>query len=233
VSYCETQHERPEVLVVPHHAIELFFRQPTFICDPDSIQTVLRSIFDEGKFVDRKWAEENPSVKQVVAYGVVRHQQRVLCLRRSRNTKRDSLRLRYTLLVGGHVDDLEKTSPNPLETCLIRELEEVIGLIPKDMPLLIGIAVDPTTKVGEFHMGVVFDVPIESAVVDVPRNLDNAEFVNASGRNRYELEPIDAVMNRQFDSWSALFLASEACKRIFGRGAPDRFQRRHPLFWGN
>jgi len=227
------QFHRAEVFVVPEVAIERFFKQPRFICDLDSVQSITDTIVREGKFVDRDWAELNSSVKQVVAYGVIRHERKVLCLRRTKKSTRESLRLRYTLLVGGHVDDYEKRSSNPFEMCLLRELEEELGLIPKCIPTLLGIAVDPTTKVGQLHVGIVFDVPIDSDAIDVPSNLDNAEFVNAACRNHYELEPIDEVIGRQFDSWSALFLASEMCERLFGHGDPDRFQQRLPLSWAS
>lgn len=224
----DIQRERSEVLVVPDFAVGEFFREPQFVCDPESIGRILEAITLHGRFVDREWAEENSSVKQVVAYGVIRHDRQVLCLRRSRSTARDSLRLRYTLLVGGHVDNLEKDSSMPLETCLLRELDEELGLVPNCTPALIGIAVDPTTKVGQFHLGVVFDVPIQSRILDVASSHDNTEFVNASGHNRYELQTIDQILGLQFDSWSSLFLASQACERLF---AKSNLQMRLPLHW--
>ena len=215
--HSDTKYERPEVLAVPEKSVSALFRRAAFHSDPITICMVLDAIAKDGRYLDRELAEQNPCFKQVVAYGIVRHKSNVLCLRRTRKSHRKSLRLRYTLLFGGHVDDSEKHTQEPLQSCLLRELNEELGISPSRPLELLGIVTDPTTLVGQLHIGIVFDVHTEHDVIDVPTSLDNAEFVNAEKNNRYQLQQVDKLPKKRFDSWSTLFLASDVCERILGK----------------
>lgn len=206
------------VLVVPRESVLQLYQRPAFFSDDETLTNVLDTIYRLGRFVDRSWAEENESVKQIVAYGLIRNGERFLRLRRAATSTRASLRLRYTVLVGGHVDDQESDSKHPLEDCLRREIFEELRLRPQREPRILGIVADPTTAVGRLHLGVIFDVPVEVDSVVVRSNYDNADFANANRRVEYQLVDAKSLGRNvvRFDPWSSLVLSSEIAHDLLG-----------------
>ena len=82
-------------------------------------------------------------------------------------------------MIGGHVDNSDERSHDPALSCLLRELDEEIGVAPEKSPQLIGLAVDPENPVGRLHIGFVFDVQLETPRVRILSRFDNVEFVNS------------------------------------------------------
>jgi predicted NUDIX family phosphoesterase len=222
------------VLVVPVEAVARFFDRPAFHAEPTTSAFVRDAIRRHGYFVDRSWAETNESVKQIVAYGLIRNGDRLLRLRRAAKGKRHALRLRYTILVGGHVDDQESASEHPLEDCLRREIFEELHLRPHQEPQLLGVVADPTTAVGRLHLGIIFDVPMELDAVVIRSNYDNSDFANAKRRVEYKLVTAKSLghIAARFDPWSSLLLASETARALFGDlPAFSSGQAKLPLVW--
>ena len=228
-----TPYRRGRVLAVPRDSVAAFYQKPQFLCDKQSVSKILKIIKEEGRFVDREWAESTETVKQIVAYGVLRNGKRVLRLRRAKKSERAALRLRYTILVGGHVDDLEFESSTPFEDCLLREIEEELGITLPLSPELLGIAVDPTTKVGRLHLGLIFDVPVSVDTIKVRSNYDNTEFVNADQVNVHHFVDVKTLIRsaRQFDPWSTLLLTNQVADSLLGDARPFRTQLELPFVW--
>jgi len=60
--------ERPQVLVVPEDAVGHLFDSPRFLSDENVIAATLALVSARGEYVERRWAEAHPQVKQIVAY---------------------------------------------------------------------------------------------------------------------------------------------------------------------
>jgi predicted NUDIX family phosphoesterase len=200
------------VLTVPAECVTQFYRAPAFYQDAQSKRTVFDAVYEHGNYVERDLAESNESIKQIVAYATVRHGDDFLCLRRSGASNREVLQLRYTLLVGGHVDETERASAVPLVDCLLRELNEELGVRPVQTPRLLGIVADPNTLAGRLHLGVVFEVTIADSEIEVHDELDHTEFAGLNGRRALSLLPHAAIAEvaSQLDPWSSLVFSSGA-----------------------
>ncbi len=200
-----------DVLVIPSKKLENFYSRRGFYFTRKDVLQAKQIVMEHGVFIDRKNAEQTEDVKQVVAVGVIRCGARILCLRRARKSNRKTLRLRWTIMIGGHVDDGDGQSRNPAFHCLLRELREEIGVAPEEPPQLIGVVVDPENPVGRLHIGFVFDVQVRSPEVRILSKFDNSEFVNSrSSRNhRFMSESeIDSLVEK-LDSWSYLYVSSD------------------------
>lgn len=229
----KSNHIRPVVLVIPAESVAHFYRISGFHDDEQSISEVLDAISRRGKYVGRDWAESTESVKQIVAYGMIRNETRILCLRRAKKSNRKALRLRYTVLVGGHVDSAEMNEEEPVASCLVRELDEELGIKEFGLIRLIGIVVDPETAVGRLHLGLIYDVPIKESTLVLTPELDNGEFVNSSDREEHYLRDYSDLVSKaaQFDPWSKLTLSNASVRELLC--ATDWFEHQLslPLTW--
>lgn len=226
---------RPQVLVIPSEAVAALYARPGFYSEPSVLETVQYCLRSSGRFMDRSIAEADDSLKQVVACGIIHNGPRLLYLRRSRKSNRLAMRLRYTLMVGGHVDDAEVDAADPVIDCLLRELNEELGLAVTTKPALLGVVADPTTHVGMLHIGLVYDVEISQDAVVVSSKCDNAEFTNSGRSKSYPMASVAEItlLSQRFDMWSSLFLASEASSRMLGVHDPLLAERTLPLTWAS
>lgn len=209
------------VFAVPSGALSDFYVRPNFCADPVRVRGALEIVRGGGKFYPRRWAEQTEKVRQVIPCAIVRNGARILRLRRAKNGRAD-LRLRHTLLFGGHVDseDAGGEDGDILRRCAARELREELGLRGDLRPNPIGVVADTASASGRRHFGVVFECRIAEDAVAVPRECDNAEFVNGARDNVYPLSAADEFDGETFDPWSLLLLASDFARRNFGRKFP-------------
>lgn len=216
--------ESRQVLVVPREQVAELYLRPAFVGAPlwDQISDVIRK---HGRLVPRDWAELNPDVKQIVAVCVVRKGDKLLSLRRSMKASRAHMRLKHTLVIGGHVDDVDvKSAEDPIATCALRELKEEVGLDPKGRIQAIGCIADPSNESGNLHLAVLFDVEVDADSVEVRPSFDNSEFVRSSETTVWSLKPL-AELRRVatsggFDRWSTLFLQSHVARELLRAEEP-------------
>jgi predicted NUDIX family phosphoesterase len=202
-----------QVLVIDGRHVAELYRQPCFVTDEAACAEVHDAIKAHAYLTSRQQAEVNPRVKQLVAVSVVRNGARLLCIRRSKKANRTHMRLKYTLVVGGHVDEGDVNGgADPLSLCAERELSEEIGVVPSQPVQFLGFIADPHTESGNLHLAVVFDAQYDGDSVEVSAELDNAEFVGATARNIWglrspaEIQGIAAA--NAFDRWSTLIVNS-------------------------
>ncbi len=201
---------RQRVLSIENKYVSSLIAQQAFHFDKGIVGDTRERIRSFGKFVDREWAEGHSSVKQIVACGIVVNHEKVLCLRRSKNSNRLELRLNWTLMIGGHVDEDDMDSADPILSCVIREIREETGLEPQSTPRLLGYVTDPATPVGRLHMGAVFRFESIQSRVHFSNKLDNCEFVNAKKGSDIEFRDPSFIANLanndRLDPWSAIFV---------------------------
>ena len=203
---------RQRVLSIENRYVSSLIAQQAFHSDERTIDDVEERIGSYGKFVDRGWAESHSSVKQIVACGIVTNHEKILCLRRSKNSNRLELRLNWTLMIGGHVDEDDMDAADPILSCVIREIKEETGLEPQSTPRLLGYVTDPATAVGRLHIGAVFKFESTRSMVRFTDKLDNYEFVNATKKSNIEFRDpsfiADLANSNQLDPWSTIFVQS-------------------------
>jgi predicted NUDIX family phosphoesterase len=209
---------KQRILVIPNEQVADLFRGAFFYPLDDRVKEITKSVEMNGKFIERDYAESTTKVKQVIAYTLIRNNSTILILRRSKKSNRDSLKLKNTILFGGHVDDLDDEPGNRLIKCMYRELSEELNIQPKITPKLLGLAIDPTTDVGSHHLGVIFDTEISGSEVFLNWKKDISEFTKFYKNYCVELVEAKSLLNnfKSFDKWSTLFFRSSASNFLFG-----------------
>ena len=214
--------EAAKVLAVPSDALADFYYRTEFRSDAAGVRDALNAVSSHGRYYLREWAEQTESVRQVIPCVIVRNGPRLLCVKRAKKGRQD-LRLRYTLLFGGHVDtdDSKGGREHILHRCAERELREELGLHARVSPDPIGVVVDLETASSRRHFGVVFECQIAASVVSVCRECDNSEFTHSRHDNDYRLLESTELVNKKFDPWSQLLLTSNFARRNFGASQSD------------
>ncbi len=133
----------------------------------DGVDDALLAVARDGYFVDRAAAEQDPSLKQVIPYLVLRDGDRWFLMRRTRAGGDARLHDRWSIGVGGHLNPGDGDVPGGLR----REwAEEVVADFVPEFSA-IGLLNDDTTPVGSVHVGIVFVAdaggrPVEIREVD-------------------------------------------------------------------
>lgn len=115
------------------------------------------AIAEHGRLLDRPLAEDDPRFKQLIPYVVLRDRGRVFVMRRSAAGGDARLHHRFSIGVGGHLDERDD-GPDPLQAGLEREWREELVADWSPTFRLIGLLNDDSNPVGAVHLGVVFEV---------------------------------------------------------------------------
>lgn len=158
--------EEEQILVVPrailiHGEVIHGFR-------PGPAEVYVDRVRAHGGFRRRGDVEQDPSIKQIIPYLMVRHDGRLFVVQRSSAGGEARLHGKYSLGVGGHInrDDVEGDAGFP-EAGLRRELEEELIVHGPWRPRLVGVLNDDSNSVGTVHFGLVYVVEVESPDVAV------------------------------------------------------------------
>ena len=110
-----------------------------------------------GRYVDRPDAEDDPSLKQLIPYVVVRDGARVFFMERTRAGGDARLHAKGSIGVGGHLNPVD-VGADPLEAGLRREWDEELDAPWEPTFELAGLLNDDSNAVGAVHLGIVFTV---------------------------------------------------------------------------
>ncbi|MBX9656437.1 phosphoesterase [bacterium] len=146
-------------------------------------------------YLRRSLAEEDPSFKQLIPYAVLKVGDLVYCYGRGKKGGESRLHSKLSLGVGGHIckEDGDEGSA-AYEKGFARELEEELDIRSHYRSKIVGIVYDPSTPVGEVHVGIVHLLELESPdVIARDPSLADADFLS--------LDDIVSLKPR-FETWS-------------------------------
>lgn len=176
----------------------------------DEVERYVDRARGRGFFVERRHAEQDSSLKQIIPYNVIVRGTDVLLLQRSKKGGDARLFDKLSIGAGGHVnpEDAPAAAPgaasaDPIAACARRELDEelVIERVAEFEP--IGVINDDTNAVGSVHFGVVHVARVTGDVRVRETELLSARFVSQD-----ELERLAADPAVNLESWSRLIVPS-------------------------
>lgn len=179
-----------QVLVVPRPAL---VPEPGWrgvrSCD---LAAVLATIEEAGRFEPRAAVEDDPGVKQLIPYVVVRDGSSYFLMRRTRGGADARLHDLGSIGVGGHINP----GDDGVLAGLRREWEEEVEAAFDPQPRFVGLLNDDTTPVGRVHLGLVFEIDAAGRPVAI-REKDKLSGGFAS------TDAVRAVAD-QLETWSRL-----------------------------
>lgn len=149
------------------------------------------------RFVPRPDAEHDPSLKQLIPYFVICNGDRTWCYRRGSKPGEKRLADRYSIGVGGHINDCDRQGDGGIyQRAALRELHEEI-VVPSDARHEIAALLnDDSNAVGQVHLGIVHVLLTDDAVI-VPRE----ETIREAGfKTLSEL----AALRPSLETWSQI-----------------------------
>ena len=166
------------------------------------VPTWLERIRARGFFVERRHAEQDSSLKQIIPYCIVTSGDDVFLLRRFNTQGESRLHDKLSIGVGGHLNPIDGAG-DVLDAGLARELEEELHVSCDWKAEAVGVINDESDDVGSVHFGVVHRIDLAEPTATV-RETDKmgGEFIT-----RGELLGMHAETPKRFESWSELILA--------------------------
>ena len=155
-----------DVLVVPRALLLPPEGLPGF--SPGGLDAYAERIRRHGEFRRRGDVEEDPSLKQIIPYLIIRHGERIFLFQRLRQSGEERLRGLYSIGVGGHITRGDAVSATGLlDAGLARELREELIVSGQWKAHAVGVLNDDDNPVGRVHFGVVYVVETDRPEVRV------------------------------------------------------------------
>jgi predicted NUDIX family phosphoesterase len=154
------------------------------------------------EFRPRAEVETDPSVKQLIPYVIFRWRDRLFHYTRGVAGSEVRLRALRSIGVGGHINPIDAGSADPYRAGLQRELAEEVVLESPFRESVLGLVYDPSTPVGQVHLGVVHVLDLDRPAVR-PRETALAEAGFASVHDL-------SIQREAFESWSRFVLEALA-----------------------
>ena len=181
---------KEQVLVVPRDALFPGREPPFHGFRPAGVTDVVRAVSRLGTFVDRDLAEDDPSLKQIIPYGLIVQGSDVFIMKRSSKGGDPRLHEKISLGVGGHVNPSDRTradEPRAVQglaalagdlaeagtdflavaAAFQRELDEELVVESAYRSEVLGVLNDDSNPVGRVHLGLVFRLRLEDPRVRV------------------------------------------------------------------
>jgi len=152
-----------------------------------------------GFFVERRHAETDASLKQVIPYCVVVRGAEVFLTRRSKKGGDARLFGKRSIGVGGHINPVD--GADVLGLGLRREIDEELAIEGPWDARAVGVINDDSTDVGSVHVGLVHVVRVEGGVRVRETETLSGDFVPAE-----ELVRVCRDERDTFETWSALLV---------------------------
>lgn len=145
------------VLVVPASAA-----QPHLASSfrPEVAEAIIALANATRLFLPRSQVETDESYKQIIPYISIRSGDSWVLLQRTSKQSEARLHNKFSLGIGGHINDLEVAAgaADLVYAGMLRELNEEIQLTPGWKLQVIGAIYDPATEVGRVHLGIAYEL---------------------------------------------------------------------------
>lgn len=163
------------------------------------VDAYVERIRRHGEFRRRGDVEEDPSLKQIIPYLIIRHGERIFLFQRSARGGEQRLRGLYSIGVGGHISREDTNgAQDVLAAGLERELHEELVIANGWRASPVGVLNEEDTPVSRVHFGVVYVVETDDPAVRV-REEDRLSGRLATATEVREVRP-------RMESWSQRIL---------------------------
>lgn len=164
-----------------------------------ALAEVVARMQERGFFVERRHAERDWTMKQVIPYCVVVRGGQVLRTRRLPKGGESRLHGKRSIGIGGHLNPVD--APDVLGAGLRRELEEELEIDGTWTARTVGLLNDDTTEVGAVHVGLVHVVDVRGDVRIRETDALEGEFVSVE-----DLAESCRLERGSYETWSALVI---------------------------
>jgi predicted NUDIX family phosphoesterase len=154
----------PTISAVPRSTARDVFKNRKYIYLEDA-KRAWQKLIGQIKPRRRATAESDDSTVQIVAAGIPVHQRKIFVFSRGERDEKAASYGKATIWKGLHIQSSEIPSLAYVKRELTKRLQEELHLKLSLSPEFIGIAWDESVRVESRHLGLMFRVPIENAVV--------------------------------------------------------------------
>ncbi len=163
------------------------------------VDTYAESIRRHGEFRRRGDVEDDPLLKQIIPYLIIRHRDQIFLFQRTDRGGERRLHGLYSIGVGGHIarEDIRDTV-DLLAAGLERELHEELVIANGWRARPVGVLNEEDTPVSRVHFGVVYVIDTDDSAVRV----QEADRLSGHLATAAEVEEVRARM----ESWSRRIL---------------------------
>ena len=170
---------------------------------PGDRERLLERVREHGFFVERRQAERDPMLKQVIPYALLDRGDDVFLMRRLPRGGEARLHGKLSVGVGGHVNPVDGAADalDALDAGLRREVVEEVEVEGHWEASPVGLINDDATPVGAVHFGLVYRVRVEGEV-----RVRERDALEGSFSPRTEVLARLARERDRFETWSALLL---------------------------
>lgn len=198
-----------DVVVFPHSSLRKYIPGPGLYTEPIHSEALLNELTP----MQRRRAEEDTSVIQLVSVFVLRFADKYLTYKRSARLPENRLHGEYSIAFGGHLnpDDVSPLlnifKPDLGLPLLRRELHEEVRLPAEPHISYRGLLYDDSRDLSRQHLGIVYDV-----------NLQNPDY--EIGERGFLIDPRmetrEEILSRihDFENWSVLLIFSTNAENL-------------------
>jgi predicted NUDIX family phosphoesterase len=161
---------------------------------------VVDRVREHGFFVERRHAERDPSLKQVIPYALFERDGAIFLMRRLGKGGEARLHGKLSVGVGGHINPVDGAA-DALDAGLRREIDEEVEVDGTFTAEPVGVLNDDSTAVGAVHFGLVYRVRPTG-----PVRVREREALEGSLTPRAEVLRLLREERPRFETWSALLL---------------------------
>lgn len=192
------------VLVIPEQRLQVAGAFTGFRpFDDQFLRTLLEPAF--LSYRPRGEVETDPSFKQLIPYVVLHWAGQIFQYTRGQAGGEKRLQSLRSIGIGGHINEEDGTpTAEPYQTGMRRELYEEVAITAPYRERYLGFIFDPSTPVGEVHLGIVHWLDLEQPLAK-PRE----EAIHKAG-----FRPVRDLIQQisEFETWSQLVLEEIASR---------------------
>ena len=211
------------ILVVARE--HLFSEQPAFQGFQDHVHYDYEAVILNHSTLRRRGdVEEDPFFKQPIAYSLIVNPSfaEVFVYQRASHHKdygEKRLQGKWSLGVGGHIEQPDLHNGNPIRTSSLRELQEEVSILGSITLNVLGYINDDANPVGQVHFGILY--LLETNARTVVSN--SPEMANGALYRFHDLTQMCSSPSYDFEEWSRIAL--EPLKSYFLERAHSRLEK--------